>query len=208
MSISVNDLSAQFNRFITSINNEPVANYAVTKHVALLAVLLVTSLLNRTSRSFASRTIRVIWLTVGCALGMRASYLLLKRFEFLLQTRVVIGVNAEDAEYLHESISYYHFHLALFAAARLIPLLLRWLCLGPRLRAAVACVLYALSTLSSILSIYLFLIMLETTWREPMYCAPLAVYTALMTVESMVVALTRSKSTTASTSVTTNKKSQ
>jgi hypothetical protein len=208
MNVSITDLSAQFNRFVTSVNNEPVANYAVTKHLALLAVLLVTALLDRTTtRSFASRTIRIIWLLVGCALGMRASYLLLKRFEFLLQTRVAIGVNAEDAEYLHESISYYHFHLALFAAARLIPLLLRWLCLGPRLRAAVAAVCYALSTVSAILSIYLFLIMMETTYREPMFCAPLAAFTALMTVESLVIAFT-SSAATATTTATNKKKSQ
>jgi hypothetical protein len=206
MNISITDLNAQFSRFLTSVNNEPVANYAVTKHLALLAVLLLTALLDRTTtRSLASRTIRIIWLLVGCALGMRASYLLLKRFEFLLQTRVAIGVNAEDAEYLHESISYYHFHLALFAAARLIPMLLRWLCVGPRLRAAVAAVCYALSTVAAILSIYLFLLMMETTWREPLFCAPLAAFTALMTVESLIIAFTRSGATTATT---TKKKSQ
>jgi hypothetical protein len=192
------EVAVQFERLMTSINSESVANFAFSVHVAVFAVMLVSALVNRTPRSALLRIVRVIWFCVALTLACRASYLVMKRFEFFLQTRVALGFNVDDAELLRRSVLFYHIHLALFVLGRLIAMVRGvW-------ASRLAFLVFAASVGSTVFSMYLFTEVVETTMREPSYFAPLAVFVFMLTMESLKKSTSTTTSTTKSTTMKKN----
>ena len=161
---------------LAAIQEDPIAVLALSVHGVLLLTTLVSALTAARAPSWSVRVVRGLWLLGSVLLAMRAAYLVMKRFEFFMQTRVVLGLNEVDAELLRQSSLYYHIAVLIVVLANVTATL----CGRVRLCAElIVGALHAAALLALFESLHLFTQVVETTLHEVYLLTPLTLYVAL-----------------------------
>lgn len=158
-----------------AIQEDPIAVLALSVHGVLLATTLLSALTAAHKPSWGVRAVRGVWLVGSALLAMRAAYLVMKRFEFFMQTRVVLGLNEVDAELLRQSSLYYHIAVLIVLLANVTATLCGRVRLCGEL---VGGALHGAALLALCESMYLFTQVVETTLHEVYLLAPLTLYVA------------------------------
>jgi hypothetical protein len=191
---------------LAAVQDDAIAVLALSVHGALLLSFVLGGVVKSSSATKATslpfRLLRRLWLLVSILLAMRAAYLVMKRFEFFMQSRVVLGFNEEDAELLRRSSLYYHVGVCIVIAANLVTCV----CCRVRFFAELcAGAMYSSAVLAWLESMYLFSQVVEVTLHEIYLLTPLTLFVAVTAVK-LLIAFICTTTTTPTDTDTLNKK--
>jgi hypothetical protein len=183
---------------LAAVQDDAIAVLALSVHGALLLSFVLGGVVKSSSTttkatSLPFRLLRRLWLLVSILLAMRAAYLVMKRFEFFMQSRVVLGFNEEDAELLRRSSLYYHVGVCIVIAANLVTCV----CCRVRFFAELcAGAMYSSAVLAWLESMYLFSQVVEVTLHEIYLLTPLTLFVAVTSVKLLISFICTTTTTT------------